>query len=65
VLDPQGKIDRQKTETLRQEMRAARLPKDEPFKPAPPAASEPESEKGTYLRKALVAAGFGGERCCT
>jgi hypothetical protein len=48
-------------------MRAKRLPKDEPFTPAPakPAAPEAESEEGTYLRKALIASGFGADRCCT
>lgn len=65
VLDDRGAINRAASETLRAEMRARGLPKDEPFQPAPPAASEPESEKGTYLRKALLAAGFGADRCCT
>ena len=65
VLDDAKNIDRQQTQALRAQMRAKGLPKDEPFKPAPPAPSEAESEKGTYLRKALVAAGFGADRCCT
>jgi N-methylhydantoinase B len=67
VLDEDGRIDGRGTETRRAQMRAQGLPKDEPFAPAPatPAAPEAESEEGTYLRKALIASGFGAERCCT
>jgi N-methylhydantoinase B len=59
-----GRIDPAATEKRRNEMRAQGLPKDEPFTPraaAPPA----DPEEGTYLRKALLAAGFGADRCCT
>ena len=65
VLDDQQRIDRPASEALRAAMRAKGLPKDEPFKVAPPAASETDSEEGTYLRKALIASGFGADRCCT
>jgi N-methylhydantoinase B len=65
VLDEENRIDPAKSETLRREMRAKGLPKDEPFTPPRSEKPEPESEEGTYLRKALIAAGFGADRCCT
>jgi N-methylhydantoinase B len=65
VLDDENRIDPVRTEKRRAEMRASGLPKDEPFTPARQAEPAAESEEGTYLRKALIAAGFGADRCCT
>jgi N-methylhydantoinase B len=65
VLQQGGKIDLAATQGLRDQMRAKGLPKDEPFTPPPSEKPEAGSEEGTYLRKALIAAGFGADRCCT
>ena len=64
VLTPDKTIDAAQTAKLRERMRAAGLPKDVPFKPAPMAA-EPVGPEGEALAHALEAEGLGGDRCCS